>query len=392
MAIKHYNVTLTTIGPVHVGSGKTLGKTDYFTADSKINVIDTPAFFKSLNSTQKELYEKFLENPSDLNEFIRKNNLFSIAKECVKYKVLDSHRLKKYHEVSQFIRDQHGNPYIPGSSLKGILRTILANYIILSNQEEFKGFSDTKKGSSKKVENSLFKTETYHKQTKYDDDLMRYISVSDSNQLSNHDLLFAKKYDMFSKQDPLLGEKKGNELNIYRESIKPGVNIQFRLDIDEDKAVLKNKDGVIKLTTDNLMLIIQNVYYHYYQMVLTKYDIAVDDKLDIVYVGGGTGFASKTIDIALFGNEHVKKMSAILYNNFSTRISDDYKHASHLRSEVKRAGFEPRIMKSKGKMKKNDPRHWDYKTFNVAPHTLKCAKNSREFIEFGKCKIELIEI
>lgn len=61
-------------------------------------------------------------------------------KNCMKYveNVGDRSEEKGKLQVMTCITDPYGNPYIPGSSLKGMLRTILLSRDILQNREKYR--------------------------------------------------------------------------------------------------------------------------------------------------------------------------------------------------------------------------------------------------------------
>ncbi len=400
MAIKHYEITLTTLGPVHIGSGKNLGKKDYFIVHNNTNILDSIKFYKKLTSNQKMQYESFLEDEfSNLTDFITKQNLVSLANECTSYKITgfkpEQRRNRNiYHDVNQFIRDGQGDPYVPGSSLKGIIRTIILGYLVSENSLAFTDLVDPsrKDYGSRKLEDKVFVKRKLVKSTEVDYNLMQYISVSDSKVLRNDDLMFAKKFDMFSFNDPNRTTKEGNELNIYKESIKPGIDITFKIEIDEDNLTFKSKNGYFAINANNLVLLIRNYYWYYKNYIMESFTESDDHEDEIVYLGGGSGFGTKTINVQLYKDKTIHKNAQILYKNFPTRISDTYKYANVLRREIKNAGFDPKTMNPRGKMKKNDHRHWQYESFGVSPHTLKCTKIDGNIYEFGKCKISIKEL
>ena len=45
-------------------------------------------------------------------------------------------------DIQQHIKDPYGNPYIPGSSIKGMIRTIMLAYDIINNPEKYSDLKD----------------------------------------------------------------------------------------------------------------------------------------------------------------------------------------------------------------------------------------------------------
>lgn len=402
LEIKHYEVTIETLGPVHIGSGKTIEKKDYFIVESNTYILDTIRFFKKLTNNHKALYESFLENSySNLTDFLLKNNLTSLAMTCVSYSISGFKPEQKgseniYHNVSQFLRDGQGDSYIPGSTLKGVIRTIILGYIISHDATGYSALinSTTRDYGSRRLEDKAFKLHSVDNSISEEvsDNLMKYISISDSKPLSNDDLIFAKKFDLFSINDPKNRDKYGNELNIYKECIKIGTKICFRMDIDESQFDFSSKKGRETLSSTTLMNLIKDSYWHYKNHFLNHFKVLDDNIENIVYLGGGTGFPTKTVNIQLYKHDVAKINANILYRQFPTKISDNYKYAESLRSEVRNAGFIPEQMFSSNNRKKNDHRHWQYRELKVSPHTLKCTKISGKIYEFGKCTIQIEEL
>lgn len=405
MSIKHYIVTLTTLGPLHIGSGKMLNKKDYFFYKNQTIILNPISFYKQLSVSQKKRYEDFLhENEANLNKFISENALESVALRCVSY-TIDGIKVRSgnnvFHNVHQFMRDGQGSPYVPGSSLKGLIRTWILGYII-SNESDKYAPGLTLRSADEKLnaiedklsilEKAIFKRNTLDNGEKNEEDnIMRYLSISDSNPLENRDLMFAKKYDVFTAED-YHEDKRGNSLNIYRESLKIGTKITFRMDIDESNLYFKVPNGKIVVNGTNLQAFANNFYYYYKEHFLSKFDISADQRNNIVYLGGGAGFGTKTINNQLFKDKVALVNAKILYQQFPTKISDAFKHANALRSEIRKAQFTPGYMNPRGRMKKEDHRHWQFKQFGVAPHTLKASEINNGIVEFGKCLIHIEEV
>jgi len=146
--MKIYNISLEFLSPVHIGSGEEIDPLNY--------VVKNDYFYKI--NLEKFIYELEKENKNKFLSMIDNNNLDKlrnfILKNCdldryTYYKARISRRFKqRYQEninnienqllVSPFIRSNDINPYIPGSSIKGSIRTAVLNYII-NKEYESKG-------------------------------------------------------------------------------------------------------------------------------------------------------------------------------------------------------------------------------------------------------------
>ena len=141
-----YPITLTMLSPVHVGSGDELTTNEYVVREEMIEghayhelyVIDLPAFVASLKeSDRKDLIDainkdatnwvrKFIDQHVDLARFTRYSCATS-GELCDLYRAsLDTD--KGLLQVDLAARTGPNNtPYIPGSSLKGAIRTAVVS-------------------------------------------------------------------------------------------------------------------------------------------------------------------------------------------------------------------------------------------------------------------------
>ena len=110
----------------------------------------------------------------------------------------------RYLEVGEFVKDAYGCPYVPGSSFKGMLRTVLLSALIEEGPEAFlQGYPQNggwrrDKDAAAGIERQAFRGGDPR-------------AVSDINAfcvrvrlgipLDAGDLVFAGKYDKFSKGD-----------------------------------------------------------------------------------------------------------------------------------------------------------------------------------------------
>lgn len=473
MAVRNYTMSFTTVGPVHIGSGEDLGKKDYFSiSKNKIAVLDVHEFVSKLDSLQLEGYCGFLETDSrkGLQDLLDEAPSFKRAAQASIAYELNSRLARarrgsyQYFSVQKCIKDVYGKPYVPGSSVKGMLRTALMCTLILEDRVSFLDdyVDPTRRGRTSRADSAMQKRAFWrdvfydHDGRQQSNDIMHYVSVSDSAPLSVDDLVFVKKYDKFSKRDDGshkhdMGNRsdkayrKGNELPIYRECIKPGTTITCTLSIDD------RIDGFLPfgaLDADCLSKVLEQSFDLYKRCFLDMYEDdsksggtgnrdADDDFCNYVvqsgpmagrrcrnhaiggtgycglhqdaakgqevsqqitcYLGGGADFDSKTVLNALFDDD-AKRIDAIshtLFEQFPTKV-DKSKRPS-LWQEVEEASFKPREMRAvfdgKGKLKKakDDHRHWKDPFLGVSPHTMKFGMIGDEKYPMGKCSIVIQE-
>ncbi len=190
-----YNLRISVISPVHIGAGMEKCWTkniDYFydTKNREVNVID-------LNDL---LSGKSSDYASKIANAIAKQNLFS--SNLFKLDSINAkHKYTIFPEPADIIRTHIrsgiGNLIIPGSSLKGAIRSALLGWLY-SNDPEIKLIS-------KNVEVELFGS--------VDDSVMRFIQISDSEFPDNCSKLYHSK--IYSLSSNLKGTwknaRKGSE-------------------------------------------------------------------------------------------------------------------------------------------------------------------------------------
>jgi len=100
--------------PVHIGSGVKLTEgIDFVKTDHSVEIIP-----------QSELMEYLKNNPEELDRFIKGNYSLNSLHSIPTSKTFNIN-IGRAREIIQFERNGFGKPYIPGSSLKGSLRTVI---------------------------------------------------------------------------------------------------------------------------------------------------------------------------------------------------------------------------------------------------------------------------
>lgn len=372
--MKTYKILLETKGPLHIGSGKQMGKKEYIYNEKikEIIVPDLVTMYKALKKKSlANVYEKefLLGNEENLYSWLmRKGISYAECKKWAKYvyncsdtdfsgKRLD----KKTKNVSFFMKDAYEKPYVPGSSLKGALRTILcANELmkneklkrkcqnIIRNQLESpsKYRNNYLKREIHKIESEVFHVLSFENVAKNNAvcDQMKGMIISDSKPLKISDLILCQKIDV-----DIRGQR--NKFPILKECIKPGREIEFDLTIDCN--INRYYDETIMQAINNF----QEGYYHF----LNKYS-SVDKEENILYLGGSAGFVSKTILYGLFPEkEAVRIISTIFDKTLSKNARREHHHERDIR-------------------------------LGVSPHTKKCTQYLGREYEFGKCKIHIEKV
>lgn len=346
--LKVYKARLHILTPTFIGSGKEISKKEYrlLMSEKKIAVYDPGKFYQAMKKCGKEsAYENYLldSRGSDLNYWMKTNGIDSNkVASAVRYCIDWGDRMELGNsktQIMEFIKDPYGNPYVPGTSIKGMLRTILLGYEISKKKnyysqeaERISSFRSNRpsnknyKREADSVENKAFRKLSRDVKHPNDavNDVLQGLIVSDSKPLSVNDIVLCQKidYHMDSSKKPL---------NILRESLKPGVDVEFTITIDS---------SVCKYDADIILEAIKVFNDMYHAEFLSKFNSGKRPP-STVYLGGGVGFVSKTFIYSMFkGDESVKVATDIFKNTLPEKIFITHKHANN-----KKLGVSPHILK-----------------------------------------------
>ena len=316
---QYYILTLETAAPVFIGCEEKLSKIDYIFSErsNKVYVLDAMKLFLGLKQYGLlDQFEKGLSRTTSMTDFVKRNSVPETAySSWAAYSYSSSGRVvdRGQMEIQSFIKDAYGLPYIPGSSLKGALRTILAAGRILQGKggtgmservktavkSEHKNAESNRRGyrmkkSFLKYDSNDLECEVFHtlnrKDKKQDivNDCMAGMIVSDSKPIPRDSLILCQKIDAFLETE--------QSLPILREAIKSGTSVSFDLTIDTKLFGF----SVAELLSSG------NQFFQFYDdrfrsAFLDFLPPEIDhNKETYLYLGGGTGFWHKTILNALF--------------------------------------------------------------------------------------------
>ncbi len=356
--LKTYDITLLAKGPVFIGSGGEFSKKEYIREGDYVYIFAIEKLYQELKkrNLQKE-YEQFMfQNGITLEQWIRKQHIsLKDIMSCIKYSLASGDAFESVNgrkmQIMECMKDGYGNPYVPGSSIKGMLRTIIMADVIEHDRNKYeqdrkeirKVLLSSEKGKSllkrnvDQIEKNTYRTKVREGTRKGDavNDELAGLIIGDSDPLTTDDLVLVQKIDMNIHR-----EKKG--LPLIRECIKPGTKIHFTLTIDET---------VFPYTKDELQDMISHFSGYVYQNFLAKFG-SKPPKANQVWLGGGCGYVSKTVTYNLFPeNEGVQVVSNIMKKNTPT--------------------------------KHNHGKDMEYK---VSPHILKWGKCNGKYLQFGLCE------
>lgn len=384
--LKKYRVTLTTRGPLYIGSGQQLKKKDWIMSGKKGYVFDLRKlylFLEKKNLLSK--YEAFAigekeekgkekkEPPQSLKDWLNVvlsvEELEELKSEATRY-TFDRNGLKEDYknDLQLFVKDGLGRPYVPGSSLKGAIRSILLSQKLQdkpSGHAEEVIINRTNKKELKKKSRSLEKEKFYIRNLQnYElrQDIMAAVRISDSLPVDTDRLVICEKYDVY----PDGGVPKKRSVNVLRECICPGTEIVFDLTIDE--SVFRDIPENERIDIGMIERAIATFSENYQQYFTGKFKTVGKESIDkdTIFLGGGSGYHSKTVTIGLLKEKHedkiIKVSADILHHSLSKEMQSKVKHDQ------------------------------DEKRYHVSPHMLKLTEYHDEFYQLGMCRIDFEEI
>ena len=355
-----YNATLKVISPIHIGDGYEITKKEFILDKdkNKILVLDIErlygVFFK-IGAVAKNEFENFLTDSQNTKTKISLKKFLSNYKinhqEYLKYEISSSLIKFNEHNIKTCIKNAFGCPFVPGSTIKGMIRSAIMAYTIANN-------SDLSKKIKKLIQDELLNKPTNNSWKKLEmiisnevDNILRKrdgiqpfsgLIITDSEPISKNSLCLAKKIDF------LLDESE-NALNIYNESIASSSQVHFKLSIDKTKITNVDIDYIQKALD-----FFKNQINKYY---LKEFDGPNSFQEGYVFLGTA-GFVTKTIVYQIFGEE-----------------------AKNITWRIFKSTMDEKIFKN----------HLSYEK-RVTPHTLKCTEfeNGSEELEFDSVGLAIL--
>jgi CRISPR/Cas system CSM-associated protein Csm5 (group 7 of RAMP superfamily) len=238
--------TIETLTPVNIGNGEVLSQfSDYVYEDGFIYYLGHNLLLKEISKkpNSEEIIDKFVFIVQNQAKGNLKNrfNLRDFFKEIeLDYKEYAMRRIAVGTEIKEQIRlhiKSSGQPYIPGSSLKGAIRTALISFF----------FKDSKEIINKKkyIGEDIFGS--------FGRDKLKYLFVSDTPPFAEENLGIAKFYKFNIKS----GEK---DIPVVKEVITGGASNSFAIKTTAQKNDVQKKFDFLHEGNEVLLLEVINDY------------------------------------------------------------------------------------------------------------------------------------
>lgn len=330
--LKHYKVKIRVLSPIFIGSGEKIGKKEYIYMpwNHRVIIPDVDKMFEDLSRRGwTNEFTSFLMDSRNgqmpLSTWLAQKKLRGEDYEKWKNYGMDAgeafvNPASRPKEIDAFVKDAYGMPYVPGSSIKGMIRTILLVWEIQKNPDAFREIcreikiSSQNKASRKNclaMETSKLERQILYmlgrdekKTQNAVNDCLSGLHVGDSAPISTEQLTLSQKIDY-----TLDGKKK--PLPLLRETLIPGTEICFDISID---TTLCDYDMEDILEAAQVFQQVCNTYFY------ERFHRPVKDE-NVVFLGGGCGFLSKTVLYALFGQDAVRIVDSVFKNTLGRQYT-----------------------------------------------------------------------
>lgn len=353
--MKYEKIELSVFSALFIGGGETYEKYEYVKIENEIYFIN------------QNHWGQFLEKRGCLDNYVdyimqkgRVPNLFDWIKTgplCHRYgnvqvaikEMIKEKALKKgvggegdvKNQIKKYIRDGSGQPYIPGSTLKGAFRTaLLTAYLRDSKNEstrrkywdelEKAAFSHEKETPGRfeqslskvihRLEDHIFQTVSGH----YEKSLLQGLMVGDATFRSYKMRVVAKRDISYQAATQ---RKEPHKVALFRECIDKDSYAEFLLGIDE-----KILEPLRITSFADLLSVLQDFVQWQHDILKPAFPNSYEEELkDIdeknidIILGGGTGFINKTIVYALAPcrDQAVHLINAFLQKKFQKNHDRD---------------------------------------------------------------------
>lgn len=368
--LERVEVVLRTLAPVFIGSGESLTKKEYIfdRANRRIHLPHLPKLAAFLASRSLlPAFEAFLLRPgeSDLRAFLQDNGVGPDTYSDFTAYTIDAGEAaaeERFRGVLMFVKGPDGLPYIPGSSLKGAIRTAIAAGLAAGGNYEREAGSivravDDPRGNAARETESLERK--MFGRLKFEDprragrpgphdpvnDFLRGVRVSDSAPVGLENLTLCGKYDR--KPDGFV-----KPLPVYRECLRPGAEVRFALTLDRPMLAGVDVKYIEKALRDFAAQHYADFERHFRRLPEDA-RTAPPEGVDII-IGGGAGYVSKTIAYPL------------------------------LRGRALALRVVSKIMRKQFRLHRHEKDPGEY---GVSPHTLKTARYRGAYYQMGRCRL-----
>lgn len=331
MSMHYWKVSLVCQSPVFVGSGEKFKKSEYIydKRAGKVHFLDESGWIRFLgrHGIMDDFSNALLANPFHLNlfgylshqdrlgrEYGSIGNIMHAMKQeeaILRTEPYLGNRDKGPGDIAGFVLDARGNPYIPGSSLKGAFRTAILAHYILQNRSVYRpewekikraaGYKNDMGRAMDELEKKASIPQDRYGKRNLVNSYFRGLTVSDAG-LIDGGLCVVPKTDLG------LHTSRTHEVSLFRETLEADSKLEFTIGIDDDASAMGHY-GIHNF--HDLMDVLKEFINFQYEILKKPFENYAKEELqdiknarnaDLV-LGGGAGYISKTLVYALAPNK-----------------------------------------------------------------------------------------
>ena len=322
---------LETITPVHIGSGETLNQIDGYYANGRWYHIDLDRVLTHPSVDINALTSEMSQRGFRWGDHLSRRNMDPA--ELSAYS-LTCPQSPEEVEIREAINTAGNRPYIPGSTLKGAIRTALLAEILSESDDVYNKSlnqletlmdqeprgNPRREQPARRIESLAFGKDPNH-------DLFRALQVSDTQPLESDALEIGMAWTVTLDHNNRLVQKidRGQEYKNFIQQIQAGQRLTFTLKIDDllfrqrektrlgftelQEKTLRDIAEVCRSTTDALTGTEQDFYDKYnlseianFYDKLTSLNNNLPEGSFLLQIGWGTGYHANTVS-DMFANE-----------------------------------------------------------------------------------------
>ena len=312
---------LETLSPIHIGSGEKYSSSEFFINSHRIFRLDPNKIYSILNQKDKDIFLDYLENPNFRLEDFLKGKDIPIS-ELKLYSL--KHNGSAPNEITEHIKTGF-NGYVPGSSLKGAIRTAIL--IAFMGDNEVKEIGEIFKINNFKQRNNEIKyfvdkfLSSGGKKSS-NSDLMRFVQISDF--IPVKDLCVYNIQSLEAEGNKWRWYRRnGRVVQTYLETIMAGERLEGDIHFTYNKQMhkslgLKGKEDIIDIMEIKRLI-------HSFSNANINHEIAFSQRYEIdfllefykklkkintedspvIKLGQGSGYLATTIGLELKNNPDV---------------------------------------------------------------------------------------
>lgn len=303
--LERFKVELTVQSPVFIGSGEKLRAKEII-MDYRQRIIHIPSLLDMveslLNSWKRGLsddYIRFVTDPNQkrLSDFLSGHGIsLTPLPAWVKYTISIQSDASGVNTLSTFTKNEDGLPYIPGTSIKGAIRTALiaARMNERDKQSLWKELEEKPKNRgtcvAERVMRILPNNKDFNGQIRNDavNDLLRAIEISDSAPIDPEALTVCRRHWISAD-----GEDRPTRSPLFMECLIPGAKTCFYLTVDHSQWPT-NEDVITTIRA--ALTDWDSLCYRVHESFFAHELASPSPKGGVpIILGGGTGFHRKSL-------------------------------------------------------------------------------------------------